>query len=523
MAPKKSKGSTSAYYFYMLHVQNRHPGRPIGLAEAARIAGPEWERMSKNQRAPFQKLADEEKMRQKGSGDKFDSYGRSYAYLDNEKEIQTQKEESMRKNVKERIEIALINDTLVQEEFFFIDINIFCEVYDKEYEKYFYYPAEIAISKYTLKDGVSKTYHSAINPGRVRTGYTRTAQQHSDETHQLPIPPDALGEKDMNIILKQVLEFLKDNCNKSTLPYLYTLPKQIQIVEGVLSQLCNEREICIDFKIFSLPELFMYLMNATASAKDKFDTPTIAQLAIEKDVYDYYKRLACDYHETTDVLHMCSLSKVKRWGFIISDYCLQFLDVPVILGQHLPEQVDSSLIKNDMGSRCESRAESEFTTVSRKSQARSIKSNSVCSTPAPSIISEAPLLQRKNQSGAIKKVPMERSHSPTESVTSYVSNMSLNSNQDPNERVYTPNIIDFPLLSNRNTDSASTVGRLEQIRRPKTQSQVSGQVKGSAASLLGYTTDTSATDSTWSNMAKKRSQMKSAGRGRSMAANFSNP
>lgn len=43
MAPKKSKGSTSAYYYYMLQVQNRHPGRPIGLAEAARVAGPEWE------------------------------------------------------------------------------------------------------------------------------------------------------------------------------------------------------------------------------------------------------------------------------------------------------------------------------------------------------------------------------------------------------------------------------------------------------------------------------------------------
>lgn len=134
----------------------------------------------------------------------------------------------------------------------------------------------------------------------------------------------------------------------------------------------------------------------------------------------------------------------------------------------------------------------------------------MCSTPAPSVISEAPLLQRKNQSGGIQKIPMERSHSPTESVTSFVSNMGLSSNQDSNERNYSPNIIDFPLLRHRNTGSASTVGRLEQIRRPKTQSEVSGEVKGTAASLLGYTTDTSATDNTWSNMAKKRTQ-KSAG------------
>lgn len=67
--------------------------------------------MSKAQRAPFQKLADDEKKRQKGSGEKFDSYGRSYAELDNEKEIQTQKEESIRKVVKENIEMALINDS----------------------------------------------------------------------------------------------------------------------------------------------------------------------------------------------------------------------------------------------------------------------------------------------------------------------------------------------------------------------------------------------------------------------------
>jgi hypothetical protein len=40
----------------------------------------------------------------------------------------------------------------------------------------------------------------------------------------------------------------------------------------------------------------------------------------------------------------CSLSCVRRWGFIIMDHCCKDLGIPLVPGQHCPRQADTSRV-----------------------------------------------------------------------------------------------------------------------------------------------------------------------------------
>ena len=55
-------------------------------------------------------------------------------------------------------------DNLKTDEMFLIHVNIFVKTDDDE----LYYPAEMAICKFSVRDGVLDTYHTFIDPGTVR-------------------------------------------------------------------------------------------------------------------------------------------------------------------------------------------------------------------------------------------------------------------------------------------------------------------------------------------------------------------
>jgi len=40
----------------------------------------------------------------------------------------------------------------------------------------------------------------------------------------------------------------------------------------------------------------------------------------------------------------CSLSCVRRWGFIIMDHCCKDLGIQLVPGQHCPRQADTSYV-----------------------------------------------------------------------------------------------------------------------------------------------------------------------------------
>lgn len=54
------------------------------------------------------------------------------------------------------------------------------------------------------------------------------------------------------------------------------------------------------------------------------------------------------FHETTDMFHNCSLSFVRRWVFLMSEFCCKALRIPLIPGSHCISNADivSTIIKH---------------------------------------------------------------------------------------------------------------------------------------------------------------------------------
>uniref|UniRef100_A0A1A9WEU8 Maelstrom domain-containing protein n=1 Tax=Glossina brevipalpis TaxID=37001 RepID=A0A1A9WEU8_9MUSC len=71
-----------------------------------------------------------------------------------------------------------------------------------------YVPAELSISEYFLKEGVISAFHSLINPSVNILGLHYNALQYSETTHGLPLPPNALSEKNFADIYNKVLNFM---------------------------------------------------------------------------------------------------------------------------------------------------------------------------------------------------------------------------------------------------------------------------------------------------------------------------
>jgi hypothetical protein len=72
----------------------------------------------------------------------------------------------------------------------FVSFQIFCRTDDEDGGDY--YPAEIAIIKYSFFESIKQEYFTIIKPEKFPVGYTGTAIDLSRETHQIP-PFDFIG------------------------------------------------------------------------------------------------------------------------------------------------------------------------------------------------------------------------------------------------------------------------------------------------------------------------------------------
>jgi protein maelstrom len=84
------------------------------------------------------------------------------------------------------------------------------------------YPAEIAMSKFNLQEGVFDSFHMFVNPGSLPLGMAAEALYHSNITHKRKLPPNIEGETDYQVILDKIMNFLgADIKNKKTIPPLF--------------------------------------------------------------------------------------------------------------------------------------------------------------------------------------------------------------------------------------------------------------------------------------------------------------
>lgn len=144
----------------------------------------------------------------------------------------------------------------------------------------------------------------------------------------------------------------------------------------------------MDRLLFKLHKKCIEIRNAACNTNEKsFVSVLMAKDMMARDQF-MYSDIGCEFHRKEDVNLHCCLSKVKRWGYMISKFCLDDQLDEKLPGRHFPEDisaendddVQSSIIKD---SDWESDISESFkhiriasnTTMSHESSARSMSSS----------------------------------------------------------------------------------------------------------------------------------------------------
>ncbi|XP_037937885.1 protein maelstrom 1-like [Teleopsis dalmanni] len=221
--------------------------------------------------------------------------------------------ERMKHHIELEIKEADDNGKLLTKSFIVLNVNIFTRTLHGG----FYIPAEIAAVEFTLDKEIKRTYHCLLNPRISLFGEQHNAQVHSEETHHLPYPPNAIGETNIALIYNKLVEFAKEKGTENVRP-LYTRECEIETVKSALSLIKNDNGTSdVVFMIYS----FEYLMK-TLKYSSLIDEPAInAVISRLFDRADYGKsRLTCKFHQDIGVIETCSSSIVYTWCTVLYKY-----------------------------------------------------------------------------------------------------------------------------------------------------------------------------------------------------------
>ncbi|XP_070500859.1 protein maelstrom homolog [Chironomus tepperi] len=239
--------------------------------------------------------------------------------------------------------------------FYFVNISTFFE------DSNDIYPAELAMSKYSLRKGIIDTLHIKINPGELPLGSTFPAQEKANQTHKYLLPTDNedsdydFGESSYILILMKIIDFIDpiEDAPIENLPLFFTegssvtdnnILKNIQKAFVRIFEKAGEYDIASDLKLYSVVDLIYYLNKVSNTSeinpedkKEHFTSLSNADEAFRRtDRLFRYIAQGCTFHEENDVLNYCCLSRVRCYGYIISKYCVNSFKYPLIEGRHFP-------------------------------------------------------------------------------------------------------------------------------------------------------------------------------------------
>ncbi|KAL9705501.1 hypothetical protein quinque_009019 [Culex quinquefasciatus] len=292
-----------------------------GLAEVTEKAGPHWEKLAPHEREPYNQRAKQNKANPKdagGYGERYTAQGKPFSQVQAEAVKRRQLEEQIQKRIVEMIQTASVNNALGELEVYFVSCNYFCV-------------------------SLSGDLNVLINPTDLPLGMALDAKTHSSSTHQLPVPPDALGEANYEKILRQILKFFKNTSGSKVVPPIFTWNKDIPMVDSILRGILEATDL--DYVKFSILPLIDFFYNLKLATEDygldikTFPSIHLAKALLEKDVYAYTAGIACDVHEQLNNQVACALSRVVRWAYVISDSCCLDVGIEMEKGRHLPHNM----------------------------------------------------------------------------------------------------------------------------------------------------------------------------------------
>lgn len=330
MPPKKK---TNGFMVFTFEWKEKY-GRHMSLSQATTESGKIWANMTSQQRGPYNEKARNERIAVKNENAKLTCTGIPIQQIEKEKLEQEQNVRTVKKNIDKIVRDSLKRNELAEQKYFFVMVNYFT----KTLQGGVYLPAEISLCRFSLKDGISHKFHSFVNPGVNIYGHTYEAQQHSDTTHQLPLPPNAMGEKQLGKLYNMILHFIRPDDGEDY-PPVFTNAESMQIVESAISFIkADAGANKVDLKIYPIQYLFFSLKEATCEVGDveKPASIFVTDAYFDRDVFEYMVGIACDFHEKKDKSNYCTLSCVTRWCYMFSEYMTSDLAIKCIPGRHLP-------------------------------------------------------------------------------------------------------------------------------------------------------------------------------------------
>ncbi|XP_039293727.1 protein maelstrom 2 [Nilaparvata lugens] len=343
---RRKKPIVNAFSCFMRDFQSeqRAAGRNYTLEQCSKLCDQLWKALPETEKAYYQSRANAEKNRLKA--EKYNSLGEPL-----ERVLQRQLGEDLKiREMNGEIEYAVHGmedpEILLTKVFHLIHINYFCKD-----DRGQFYPAEMAMAEFTIRDGLIRVVHSLINSGKLPVGYFATAREHCADTHRTPLDlkhnNKPLESQNPTDFLKSIMKILQpeNGTSMGEMPPLYTMPDEVNVllnescVLNALDIFCLSQNLSENtFKVYSLPKLFYELRNK--AQKDTCPSVSTALSILETDTYKYTNGIACDFHEEEDVAQYCSKSIVQRWVYTICDHICKDFKVAITPGFHVPKQAD---------------------------------------------------------------------------------------------------------------------------------------------------------------------------------------
>ncbi|XP_013102997.1 protein maelstrom 1 [Stomoxys calcitrans] len=342
MLSKTKQQKPNGFMVFTLDWRNKY-GKSMSIPEATAEAGRIWKTMDAEQRAPYIKQA-------KGGDmvvgnnvrEKLTCTGAPLSLVEKERYDQETKELQAKRDIENIIRKSVQKGQFEWQSHFFIMANYFT----KTMRDGVYVPAEIAVCRFSLRDGVQEVYQTLINPGFNIYGHRYEAQHHSDTTHGLPLPPNAMGDTNLGKIYNDILDFIRFPDSDKYSP-VYTHRDCIHIVESILDFLKTDSEANnIDVKVYSIQHLLFTMKKVTCEAGE-IEKPTsfyITDAYFDRDFFEFHSGIGCQFHEDKDKCKYCTQSYVTRWGFMFADYMCHDIAIALVPGRHCPENTNVNAI-----------------------------------------------------------------------------------------------------------------------------------------------------------------------------------
>jgi len=342
MPPKKRNGFAEYMFHLKRKMENEGHKFPGGLSDVTRFASENWKGMSPAEKATYNKRAshangtDPEKPKEK----KYDSLGVPIAWKEQEERIKTQQKVDSMQKVEEKIKYLASHGGLDSHAFHFVHFNYAVQTAEKEWP-----PCEVAVVKFSLINGISDYYHEFIDPAKLRIGYSYTAKEHSQATHRIP-RDFKLANKNYAAVTNAIKNILK-NDDGGFYPVYYfekDMPKADYIFDWLIEKCCQtdpHYERSNPFRVYSLDKLFYELRRHADLQNPRLVFPTMVMVAdkLQCDTFDYYPNMACEFHYDEDRSKYCSLTAVRRYAYVISDFCCSHYHLKLLPNRHCPADI----------------------------------------------------------------------------------------------------------------------------------------------------------------------------------------